>query len=72
MRLEEIDVPLIERAVAIYLRLAWGEKPPRVVPDFSDARHDGDSLEIFQDEKKFGKMRKWSLRLGNRRIVAQL
>ena len=25
------------------------------------------ALELFQDEKKFGKMRKWTLRLGNRR-----
>lgn len=67
MRLEEIDVPLVERAVGTYLRLAWGDKPPRVKPDFSDARHIGDALDAFQDEKKFGKMRKWTLRLGNRR-----
>lgn len=67
MRLEEIDVPLIERAVGIYMALAWGDRRPKVQPDFSSVRHIGDALELFQDEKKFGKMRKWTLRLGNRR-----
>jgi CheY-like chemotaxis protein len=65
MRLEEIGVPLIERAVATYLRFAWAAKTPRLKPDFSSTPSIGDALDLFQDEKKFGKMRKWSLRLGN-------
>ncbi|HYC78572.1 MAG TPA: response regulator [Planctomycetota bacterium] len=67
MRLEEIEVPLIEKAVAIYLDRAWAGGKAKVAPDFSQARHIGDALELFQDEKKFGRMRKWTLRLGNRR-----
>jgi CheY-like chemotaxis protein len=67
MRLEEIDVPLIEKAVAIYFAHAYGDRPAKFRPDFTDARNIGDALELFNDEKKFGKMRKWTLRLGNRR-----
>jgi CheY-like chemotaxis protein len=67
MRLEEVDVSLIEKATAIYLRLAYGDAKPRSKPDFSSASTIADALEVFQNEQKFGKMRKWSLRLGNRR-----
>ncbi len=67
MRLEEIDVPLIEQAVAIYLAHAFGDAPSKYRPDFGSVRNIGDALELFSDEKKFGKMRKWTLRLGNRR-----
>ena len=69
MRLEAIDIPIIEEAICSFLEEAWGDLAKAHWPkkiDFSS----GDRsrvLEGFVDERKNGCMRKYSLRLGNRR-----
>ena len=69
MRLEAIDADLIKRAVRTFLEEAWGELaashwPKKIDADCNDREV---VLEGFVDERKRGCMRKYSLRLGNRR-----
>lgn len=69
MKLETVDVSLIKRAVSTFLEEAWGDLAEAHWPksmDFSCASRD-EILDGFVDEKKRGCMRKFSLRLGNRR-----
>ncbi|MFT7617803.1 MAG: CheY-like chemotaxis protein [Planctomycetota bacterium] len=69
MRLETVDASLIERAVSMFLDVAWGDLAEAHWPksmDFSSGSRD-EVLRGFVDEKKRGCMRKFSLRLGNRR-----
>ncbi|MCA9322084.1 MAG: response regulator [Planctomycetes bacterium] len=69
MRLESIDAELIKKAIEAFLEQAWGELAQAHWP--TRIGRDGDSvddvLEAFVDERKQGCMRKYSLRLGNRR-----
>ncbi len=69
MRLETVDASLIESAVSSFLDLAWGDLAEAHWPksmNFTGADRD-EVLAGFVDEKKRGCMRKFSLRLGNRR-----
>ncbi len=69
MKLETVDVSLIKRAVSTFLEVAWGDLAQAHWPksmNFSDGTRD-EVLSGFVDEKKRGCMRKFSLRLGNRR-----
>src|SRR5215471_14390997 len=69
MRLEETDVAMVMKAVDVYLRVAWGERAPSIAAkwDFSTALTIDEALERFTDERKVGKLRKFTLRLGNTR-----
>ena len=69
MKLETVDVALIRKAVAVFLELAWGDLADRHWPRNIDFEGDSrnDVLGRFVDECKRGCMRKYSLRLGNRR-----
>ncbi len=68
MRLEETDVAMVCRAIEVYLRVAWGGDSSKRWPkfDFRQARTIDEALEGFTDERRLGKMRKYTLRLGNR------
>lgn len=69
MKLEAVDAVLMKRAVGTFLEVAWGELSAAHWPKSID--FDGGSrdtvLKGFVDEKQRGCMRKFSLRLGNRR-----
>lgn len=69
MRLESIDVDLIRKAVGTFLEEAWGDLASSHWPgkvDFASADASG-VLSGFSDERRRGCMRKYTLRLGNRR-----
>src|SRR5262245_53637285 len=69
MRLDETDVDMLATAVDVYLGIAWGdeaeEKSRRL--DLRSAQSIGEALEKFVDERRVGKLRKYALRLGNKR-----
>ncbi len=69
MRLEAIDAQLIRKAVQSFLEQAWGDLAeshwPRKLP--IDVEDRDEVIKSFVDERKRGCMRKYSLRLGNRR-----
>ncbi|MEE9395114.1 MAG: response regulator [Planctomycetota bacterium] len=68
MRLDAVRLPTFKDAVRVYLHHAWGDLEdshwPRI--DFESC-NEQQVLEGFTDECKVGCMRKYSLRLGNRR-----
>jgi CheY-like chemotaxis protein len=68
MRLENVNPALIRSAIELFLGAAWGELAPshwpRIDLDHGDVSH---ALTQFKDERRRGKMRKFALRLGNRR-----
>jgi CheY-like chemotaxis protein len=69
MRLEETQVAMVMKAVDVYLKIAWGDRAADRASklDFSADQSIGEALERFEDERKVGKLRKYSLRLGNPR-----
>jgi CheY-like chemotaxis protein len=69
MRLEETQVAMVMKAVDVYLEIAWGDRAAERAGklDFSADQSIGEALERFEDERKVGKLRKYSLRLGNAR-----
>jgi len=69
MSIEGIDVLTMERAIRTYLRFAWkdeaGDKMPSV--DFASATGPEDVLREFIADSGAGRMRRFTLRLGNLR-----
>lgn len=68
MRFDVVTPALIEKAIRAYLDVAWGDLAASHLPaiEYDSLDRDG-VLEHFVDEKKTGQMRKFTLRLGNRR-----
>ena len=69
MRLESVDVSLFKSAINAFLDVAWGDLAETHWPKSIDFQaNDRETvLKGFVDERKKGCMRKYSLRLGNRR-----
>ncbi len=69
MRLEATPPSMLAKAVETYLAVAWGDDTSRRRPhfDFSACTTAEEVLSHFTDERRQGKMRRWTLRLGNRR-----
>lgn len=69
MSIRGIDVPTMERAIRAYLELAWEDRAASKMPaiDFAAATCPEDVLKAFQEDQRAGRMRRFTLRLGNRR-----
>lgn len=68
MRLASIGVPLLKEAIATYLEEAWGDLAPSHWPKIDLETDDLETaLSGFSNERSKGRMRKYALRLGNRR-----
>ena len=69
MTIQGIDVPTMERAIRAYLELAWDDRAGAKMPpiDFAAARGPEDVLQGFQEDRRAGRMQRYTLRLGNRR-----
>lgn len=68
MRLESVTSAIFEQAVASYLKHAWGDLADSHWPALDLAGTDAEHvLEGFSDERREGRMRRFTLRLGNRR-----
>jgi CheY-like chemotaxis protein len=67
MRLEDTDVATLAKAVDVYLEIAWGEAAAEksAALGMSSAVSIGDALDRFTDERRVGKLRKYTLRLGH-------
>lgn len=69
MRLEETPPSMVAKAVDTYLAVAWGEETGKRRPSvgFEGCATIDDALAKFTDDRRQGKMRRWTLRLGNRK-----
>lgn len=69
MAIPGIDVPIINEAIRVYMDVAWGEDGKGHWPsiDFDACATAEDALTAFAPDKKAGRMRRYTLRLGNRR-----
>lgn len=69
MSIEGIEVPTMERAVRTYLELAWEDRADSKMPaiDFAAAKTPEDVLATWTEDRRAGRMRRYTLRLGNRR-----
>lgn len=68
MRIEQTTVALLKRAIDIYLDAAWGDLAVAHFPRIDFSTDDSHRiLGQFLDERRRGRMRRFALRLGNRR-----
>jgi len=67
MRLQDVQVETMRRALELYLNAAFGEDAEKKLPpiDFESCRSCEDVLAFFKDDSGAQRMRKFSLRLGN-------
>lgn len=67
MRLEDTDVATLVKAVDLFLEIAWGERAAEksAAIGLSSASSIGDALDRFKDDRRVGKLRKYTLRVGN-------
>lgn len=69
MGLPGVDLQMIVQAIAIYEEVAWGEEAERNRrrPDVASWHTVEDALAAFTPDNRTGRMRRFALRLGNRR-----
>ena len=68
MSIEGVDLPTVERAIRTYLELAWEDRADAKMPalDFASTTRE-DVLKTWTADKGAGRMRRYTLRLGNHR-----
>ncbi len=69
MRIEGIELADMEEAVRVYLELAWGDEADTKAGDldFAAANTPDEVLSRWSEDRRMGRMRRYTLRLGNTR-----
>ena len=69
MRIEGIELAAMEEAVRVYLDLAWEDEAETKAADldFASAATPDEVLSRWTEDRRMGRMRRYTLRLGNTR-----